>query len=241
MVAGGGAAGASATWVEDGRPLQVGKLLGTQVQTPEVPQAGLEPADCGPGGLLLLLLAGARPVQQDPLQQAVGGRVGHLEVQTLLGQTQDEERSPTAAQQRHLVLAGHLAKGRQVLNEADRLEQDACRLPAHLQGLQEAHSPQLLLTAAPAEGSGGGGQEVRVEAAPGTAVQPAQDVEEDGGLGPGLAGALAPLVHGTGAGAGVAGAGGGGGASLEIQGPTAVSSISPVYITRLPRPLLDEP
>lgn len=87
-----------ATWVEDGCPFQVGKLLGTQIQTPELSEAGLELADSGHGGLLPLLARVVLTVKQDLLKHAVGGGVGHLEVQTLLGQTQDEERRPAAPQ-----------------------------------------------------------------------------------------------------------------------------------------------
>lgn len=90
--------GERATWVKDGRPLQVGKLFGTQIQTPELSEAGLELAYSGHGGLLPLLAWAVLAVKQDLLKHAVGGGVGHLEVQALLGQTQNEKRRPAAPQ-----------------------------------------------------------------------------------------------------------------------------------------------
>lgn len=107
------------TWIKYCRPFEVRVLLRTQIQTPELFEAGLEFADTRHGRLLPLHPRTALTVQQNLFQHAVRRGVLNLKVHMLLGQAQNEERCPAAFKKRELIVPWHLVESRQVLHELD--------------------------------------------------------------------------------------------------------------------------
>lgn len=112
------------TWIKYCSPFEVRILLWAQIQSPELFETGPELADSSQGGLLPLGPGALLTVEQNPFQHAVCWGVRHLEVHSLLSQTQNKERRPAAPEEGELIGGWHLVKGGQVLHELDGFDQN---------------------------------------------------------------------------------------------------------------------